>query len=175
MMSKVTAFGLIFTMSLFLSACENGGGIQGLFNAQPLGWSPDTSGPGALFQVADRVESAADKLYSSSVSMFKQLNISHETETQSCDMDDTAVVTIYSTNGMAQHEIDVKLDGSHIGSLSTYFPNEEPGCKTPSAKGVITIMVPAGEHTLEAVSPNLTWPNHDFSVEKCGCMVLPLS
>lgn len=174
MMNKVAALSLIVTMTVFLASCDGGRSIQGILNAQTLGWNPGASGNSALLKVSE-LESAADKLYSNSFKMFKQLSVSHETETQSCDMDDTAVVTIYSTNGMAQTEIDVKLDGSHVGSLSTYFPNEEPGCKTPSAKGVITIKVPAGEHTLEADSPNLNWPSHPFSVEKCGCMVLPLS
>lgn len=119
--------------------------------------------------------SAADQLYSLSLSTTGNSGRSHKIDTQSCATDETAVITIYSTNGRAQSEIDVKLDGSVIGSLTTYFPNGEPGCKTPSAKGVITLQVPAGKHTLEADSPNVNWPSHDFSVEKCQCMVLPLS
>jgi hypothetical protein len=175
-MSKVTAFSLIVTMSVFLSACEDGGrSIQGLFSVQTLGWNPSASGTGAVFKVANKLESAADKLSSHTFAKFKQLDVSHETDTQSCEVDNTAIITVYSTNGMAQNEIDVKLDGSHIGSLTTYFPNEEPSCKTPSAEGIISLMVPAGKHVLEAASSNLNWPGHTFSVEKCVCMVLPLS
>lgn len=174
-MSKLTAFSLVVTMSVLLSSCDDGSrSIQGLLNPQTLGWNLSASGPGAVIKVANEVESAADKLYSQSFAMFKQLSVSHVADTQSCNSDDTAVVTIYSTNGVAQTEIDVKLDGSHIGSLKTYFPNEEPSCKTPSAEGIISLMVPAGEHVLEAASPNLSWPSHAFSVEKCGCVVLPL-
>jgi len=117
--------------------------------------------------------SAADQLFSSSMS--RSLNISREIDAQACHSNETAVITIYSTNGTAQKEIDVKIDGSTIGSLKTYFPNGEPGCKSPNAAGVITIMVPAGKHILEAESPNVTWPSHNFSVNKCECMVLPLS
>jgi len=117
--------------------------------------------------------SAADQLFSSTMS--RPLNISREADVQACHSNDTAVITIYSTNGSAQKEIDVKIDGSTIGSLKTYFPNGEPGCKSPNAAGIITIMVPAGKHTLEAESLNVTWPSHNFSVNKCECMVLPLS
>ena len=175
MMSKVTAVGLIVTMSVFLSSCENGGNsIQGLLNSQ-TGWSLSASGPGALFKVANEVESAADKLISHSFTMFKPLNTPNETDAQSCDLHDTAVITIYSTNGVAQSEIDVKLNGIHIGSLTTYFQDKEPACKTPSTQGIISLIVPAGQHVLEASSPNLNWPSHKFSVEKCNCLVLPLS
>ena len=175
-MNKVTAFSLIVTMSVFLSSCEDGGrNIPGLIDAQSLGWNPETSGTGAVFKVANQPESAADKLSSRAFAKFKRLDVSHDTDTQSCDMDDTAVVTIYSTNKIAQNEIDVKLDGSHIGTLTTYFPTEQPSCKTPSADGIITLIVPAGNHILEATSPNLVWPSHPFSIDKCGCIVLPLS
>lgn len=175
-MNKVIAFGLTVTMSVFLSSCDLGSSsIHRLFTPQPLGWNPGTSGSGGLFKVANELESAADKLSSHSFSVFKQINESREIDTQSCDTGDTGIITIYSVNGMAQNGIDVKLDGSHIGSLTTYFPNEEPGCKTPSAAGIITLIVPAGKHVLEAASSNLSWPSHPFSVEKCGCMVLPLS
>ena len=176
MISKVVMISLIVTMSAFLSSCDHGvQSIQEPSYTHTIGWNPDTSGTGPVVKVASHVESAADKLYSQSFAMFKQLGVSPETDTQSCHRDDTAVITIYSTNGKAQSEIDVRLDGSPVGSLRTYFPNDEPGCKSPSAEGVITLMVPAGNHTLEAASPNLTWPDHAFSVEKCQCMLLPLS
>ena len=123
----------------------------------------------------NKVESAADKLFSSSLPMSGSLGVSHDANNLSCRSNDTAVITIYSTNARAQNEIDVRVDGSPIGSLITYFPAGGPGCKTPSAEGVITIMLPAGQHTLEADSPNVSWPSHNFSVEQCQCMVLPLS
>jgi hypothetical protein len=190
MMSKVTALSLIVTMAVFLSSCENGSeSFQGLsfqghsfqghrfqgLSFQNFLWDSDTSGTVSVFKVASGLESAADKLYSHSLATYKQLSVSNESDTKSCDMEDTAVITVYSTNGRAQTEIDVTLDGGHVGSLTTYFPNDEPSCKTPSAEGVITLMVPAGTHTLEAASGNVIWPSHVFSVETCGCMVLPLS
>lgn len=175
-MSKVKALSLIVTLSVLLCSCEDGGRtIQGLFNAQPLGWSLDTGASGAVFEVAGELESAADRLFANPFPVFKSLTASNKADMQSCDTDDTAVVTIYSTNGMAQNEIDVTLDGSEIGSLKTYFPSDEPSCRTPTADGVITLLVPAGDHTLEAASGNLTWPSHSFSVDKCVCIVLPLS
>jgi len=180
MTKKVATAVLIVTVSAFLSSCDNGGvSAQALFgaqiSAQTSGFNLDVSETGAVYQVASHVESAADQLYSHAFAMLKQPAVSHETDTQFCDTDGTAVITVYSTNGKAQHEIDVKLDGSPIGSLTTYFPKDGPGCKTPSAEGVITLMVPAGKHTLEAASPNLVWPSHNFSVGKCECMSLPLS
>ena len=150
MKSKVTAISLSVMMFTILSSHAEGDKMN-----QPV--------------------SAADQLYSLSLSMTRSSSQPRQIDTQSCATDETAVITIYSTNGQAQSEIDVKLNGSTIGSLTTYFPTGEPGCKTPSADGVITLQVPAGKHTLEAVSPNVNWPSHDFSVKKCQCMVLPLS
>jgi hypothetical protein len=121
------------------------------------------------------VESITDKLYSNPLTMPEKLGISHERNAQSCRTKNTAVITIYSTNGEAQTEIDVKVDGSLVGTLTTYFPANGPRCETPSAKGIVTLVVPAGKHTLVADSPNVTWPSHSFSVNQCQCMVLPLS
>ena len=150
MSSKLAGVSLVVMMSVFVSSYADSGR-------------------------SSKVESAADKLFSSSLPMSRSLGISHDTDAQSCQTNDTAVVTIYTTNASAHNEIDVKLDGSPIGSLTTYFPDSGPGCKTPSTDGVITIMLPAGKHTLEADSPNVSWPSHNFSVEQCQCMVLPLS
>ena len=176
MIRKVATISLFVTMSAFLCSCaDRGGSTQQLINTQTLGLNHGTNETGPVIKVASQVESAADKLYSQSFAMFNQFSGSQEIDTQSCHSDDTAVITIYSTNGVAQSEIDVKLDGSPVGTLSTYFPNEQPGCKTPTAEGVITLMVPAGKHTLEADSPNLSWPSHAFSVDRCECMSLPLS
>jgi hypothetical protein len=94
---------------------------------------------------------------------------------QSCESDNVAVITIYSKTGKAQIGIDVKLDSSPVGSLTTHFPDAGPDCKTPSSDGIITIVIPAGEHTLEAESINLAWPAHTFSIDKCECLTLPLS
>ena len=150
MHSKVATISLTVTMLVFVSA-----------------YADERS--------ANQVESAADKLYSLSSTQTHRFRKSIELDAKSCSTDDTAVITIYSTNGHAHSEIDVKLDGSPVGSLTTYFPDGPPGCKSPSAKGVITLKVPAGKHTLEADSPNVNWPSHNFSVNPCECMVLPLS
>jgi len=176
MMNKVTALGVIIAMSVILSSCaDEKGSIQQIYNLQPPGWSSSYSETGLGHTVSSEIESAADRLYSQSFGRLKQFRSSPDADTQFCESDQTAVITIYSTNGKARNEIDVKLDGNPIGSLTTYFPDEEPGCKTPSTEGVITIMVPAGPHILEATSSNLNWPSHNFSVDKCECMSLPLS
>ncbi|MCI0506187.1 MAG: hypothetical protein L0Z73_08755 [Gammaproteobacteria bacterium] len=176
MKCNMVTVSLFVTISAFLTSCADGGGrVEGLFNAPAPNWKFISNGAGAVFEVASPVQSAADKLYSLSFAMSQQPGESREVDTQSCHTNGTAVITVFSTNGKAQSEIDVKLDGSPIGNLTTYFPDEVPGCKTPTANGVITLMIPAGKHTLEAASPNLTWPSHAFSVEKCECMVLPLS
>ena len=176
MIGKVRAFSLIVTICVFLFSCSDGGkSTQELLNLPVSGWKPGTSDPGPVYRVAGQLESAADKLYSHPVAKFKQISASDEIDAKSCDKDNSAEITVYSTNGMAQSEIEVTLDGVRIGSLKTFYPNDEPGCKTPSADGVITLVVPAGEHTLEATSSNVNWPSHTFTLEKCGCMVLPLS
>ena len=99
---------------------------------------------------------------------------SAETRMQSCHSDNTAVVTIYTTNGNAQVGIDVKVDGRAVGSLTSHYPDEGPSCNTDSSAGVITLVLPAGEHMLDAKSLNLFWPSYPFDVEKCKCRVLAL-
>ena len=109
---------------------------------------------------------------------FQTLNQSRKSldaDMQSCESDNVAIITIYSTTGAAQVGIDVKIDNSPVGSLTTHFPDTGPDCKTPSSDGVITIVLPAGEHTLDAESINLTWPSYTFEIKKCECLSLPLS
>lgn len=121
------------------------------------------------------VESAANKLFYTPFNRLAPSANSQETDMSFCKADNSALVTIYSENGMARSSIDVKVDGSQVGSLRSYFPDGAPGCKSPSARGIITIKVPAGRHTLEATSPNLNWPQRKFSVQECECLLLPLS
>ena len=99
---------------------------------------------------------------------------SAETRMQSCHSDNTAVVTVYTSNGNAQVGIDVKIDGQIIGSLTSHYPDEGPSCNSDSAAGVITLVLAAGEHKLDAKSLNLFWPSYPFEVEKCKCRVLAL-
>ena len=124
---------------------------------------------------ADQVKSISDIINPFS---FQKLNQSRETidaDMQSCESDNIAVITIYSKTDKAQIGIDVKVDGSPAGSLTAHFPDTGPECSTPSSDGIITIVIPAGKHTLEAESINLHWPIHTFSVRKCECLTLPLS
>jgi hypothetical protein len=123
---------------------------------------------------ATRVKSISDRLYDNSVRQYQQ----HQSDSdpiQFCESEETAVITIYSEDGSAQVEIDVKVDGSPVGTLTTYYPDDPPECKTPSNGGIITLVVPAGRHTIEASSPNLAWPAQSFMIDKCRCMLLPLS
>ena len=109
---------------------------------------------------------------------FQALNQSRESldaEMQSCESDAIAIITIYSTTGAAQVGIDVKIDNKPVGSLTTHFPDAGPDCKTPSSNGVITVVIPAGKHTLDAESINLAWPSYRFEIQKCECLSLPLS
>ena len=106
--------------------------------------------------------------------MVSQSEDSAEARVLSCNSDNTAVVTIYTINGDAQVGIDVKIDGRAVGSLTTHYPDEVPSCNTDSSAGVITMVLPAGEHTMDASSLNLYWPTHSFEVEACDCRVLPL-
>lgn len=116
----------------------------------------------------------SDMLDERAMSMMGQLDDSAEARTQSCNSDNTAVVTIYTTTGKAQVGIDVKIDGRTVGSLTSHYPDDEPLCNTDGSAGVITLVVPAGEHTLDAESLNLFWPTHNFSIETCECRALPL-
>ena len=119
-------------------------------------------------------KSISDRINSTSFEMINQSRESIDAAMQSCKTDKTAVITVYSVTGKAQVDIDVKLDNNPIGSLTTYYPDGGPECKTLSSKGVITIIIPAGKHTLEAKSLNLVWPDHTFTIQECECMVLPL-
>ncbi|MGD2054483.1 MAG: hypothetical protein PVG45_10290, partial [Gammaproteobacteria bacterium] len=109
---------------------------------------------------ADQVKPLSDIMNTYSFQKLSQSRESIDTDMQSCELDNIAVVTIYSSTGKAQVGIDVKVDGNPVGSLSTHFPDSGPECKTPSSDGIITIVIPAGKHTLEAESINLIWPAH---------------
>jgi len=170
---KTVTITLILGVSAQLSSCDNGSvNTYGLFNASSSGWNIET---GTMLKVAAQVKSAADRLYSQSLSPFKQRDGYDESNEKSCKWENTALLTIYSTNNRAQAEIDVKIDGYPVGSLSTYFPDGGPACRNPGTKGVITLSIPAGDHVLEARSLNVSWPGHEFSVEKCECRLLSLS
>ena len=124
---------------------------------------------------ADQVRPISDMINSFSFQQLNQTRESIDADMQSCESDNIAVITIYSKTGEAQTGIDVKVDSNPVGSLATHFPDAGPECKTPSSDGIITIVIPAGKHTLEAESINLSWPVHTFNVEKCECLKLPLS
>jgi len=176
MSDKVKSYGLILILSASLSsyAAEDKNTQAPSSNPQ-FETQRGTSETGAQLRLATQVESAADKLYSNSFEKINRFGVARDTDMQSCDMDNTALITIYSSNSNAQARIDVKIDGSPVGSLTRFFPDEGPACKTSGAEGVITLLVPAGRHVLEADSHNLIWPSHTFSVDKCECMLLPLS
>ena len=116
----------------------------------------------------------SDMLDARAMSMLGQSDDSAEARLQSCNSDNTAVVKIYTTSGNAQVGIDVSIDGRAVGSLTSHYPDDGPSCITDSSAGVITFVLPAGEHTLDAKSLNLFWPTYTFNVEKCECLVLPL-
>ena len=116
-----------------------------------------------------------NKLIYTPLSKLRQSGQSDNIEMSNCQSDKTALITIYSANGMARSTIEVKVDGSPVGNLTSYFPDGAPDCKAANARGVITLKVPAGKHKLEATSPNLNWPDHNFKINSCDCMLLPLS
>jgi hypothetical protein len=124
---------------------------------------------------ADQVKPISDLMNPLSFQKLNQSRESIDADMQSCESDNIAVITIYSNTGNAQIGIDVKVDGNPVGSLSTHFPDTGPECKTPSSDGIITIVIPAGKHTLEAESINLSWPVHTFKIRKCECLTLPLT
>ena len=124
---------------------------------------------------AEQVKPVTDMINPLSFQRLNQSPESIDADMQSCESDEIGVITIYATTGGAQLGIDVKIDGSPVGSLTTHFPDAGPECKTPSSEGVITLIVPAGKHMLEAESINLVWPAHTFRIDNCECLTLPLS
>ena len=124
---------------------------------------------------ADQVKPISDLMNPFAFQKLDQSRESLDADMQSCESDNIAVITIYSKTDKAQIGIDVKVDSSPVGSLTTHYPDTGPVCKTPSSDGIITIVIPAGKHTLEAESINLIWPVHTFNVKKCECLALPLS
>ena len=131
--------------------------------------------PASLSVKAEQVKPVIDMINPLSFQKLNQSRDSIDADMLSCESDNVAVITIYSKTGEAQIGIDVKVDGSPVGSLTTHFPDTDPACKTPSADGIITIVLPAGDHVLDAESINLVWPPHTFSIGKCECLTLPLS
>lgn len=146
-----------------------------LWSCDSQTYSTETvTGTGKL--VSEQVESVTDHLYDLPVKPFSNYSRPDELDNQSCEAANTATVTVYATNKSAQSGIEVKLDGYPIGNINSYYPGSGPGCDGDKTDdGIIKLVVPAGSHTLEASSSNITWPSHDFSVDKCVCMVLPLS
>ena len=119
-------------------------------------------------------KSITDKINAMPFEVSNQSRKSIDAEMQSCKTDKTAVITVYSATGKAQVGIDVKLDSNPIGTLTSHYSDVGPPCKTQGSNGIITTIIPAGKHTLEAKSLNLVWPNHVFTIDECECMVLPL-
>jgi hypothetical protein len=124
---------------------------------------------------ADQVKPISEVINPYTFQRLNQSRKSIDADMQSCESDNIAVITIYSDTGKAQIGIDVKVDGNPVGSLTTHFADTFPECMAPSSDGIITIVIPAGQHTLEAESINLVWPVYTFSVKKCECLTLPLS
>ena len=149
MLKKITPLALLTTCCLSLSLPASGVGTP-------------------------QVKSISDRLYDSHFLQIKHYQGEAET-IQACEAKDTALITIFSENKTAQVEIDVTVNGSPVGTLRSYYSDGMPDCRTPSGEGIISLVVPAGSHTIEASSPNVKWPNQTFTVEKCSCMLLPLS
>jgi len=177
MRKNIAIITFVTTFTFLTSYADEGGGKQGISNSITKSWhsSYKNNEADAASKGADKTDSVIDKFIDPSFGIPKHPEMSLGSNGQFCDSDNTGIITVYTTNSSAQSEIDVKLDGNRIGSLKSFYPQGEPGCKAPNAAGVITINVPAGDHTIEANSPNLRWPSHPFSVKKCGCTVLPLS
>jgi hypothetical protein len=53
-----------------------------------------------------------------------------------------------------QNQIAVKIDGSSVGTTTSYFPNGPPTC---GQSGTITVTVPPGAHSVTGASGATTW------------------
>ncbi len=173
-MRKLSCY-LLAAVSIFMMSCDRGDRyLPGALGLLPGSGDAVTPGQGGLLKTGNVPESAADKLLSSSDAALFGANRWNEADFGSCDSANTAVITVYSTNAAAQSAIEVGLDGVGMGTLSTYYSGSLPDCKAPESAGVMTRLVSAGDHYLEAVSPNLRWPRYDFSIRKCACMTIQL-
>lgn len=168
-------FGLLVFSCIFLGACEQADNrLPGSLTLSASGEIYAGGGDGRLVRVGYVLESAADKLLASSDAAFYGARELNDVDFGNCDAENTAVVTVYSTNSRAQNEIELTLDGVSLGVVSTYFSDSLPDCKAPDSAGVKTRLLSAGDHTLEATSPNLHWPRYAFTVAKCACMTIQL-
>ncbi|MDH5326144.1 MAG: hypothetical protein OEZ68_16415 [Gammaproteobacteria bacterium] len=161
---------LMAAVSLLLCSCNSSDDLFTLAGAGTGGQATTTNGALLLREVSGPLQSAADQLFSNPHSPFANAG----PKLESCDSDDTGLIVVFSTNSKAHSGIDVKLDGHLVGSLNSYFPDDSPSCEG-NTKGAINLVVPSGNHAIEATSSNIVWPNHTFSVGKCKCLLLPLS
>ena len=89
-----------------------------------------------------------------------------------CLEDNTGKLTVYTSNP-SPGAITVYIDGNHAGSLSHYFTGDGPDCGA-SGDGVITQVVEAGLHTIEASSSGRTWGPTSVDVDVCRCSRMEL-
>jgi hypothetical protein len=69
------------------------------------------------------------------------------------------------------NQIAVGIDGSSVGTLTTYFPNGAPSC---GQAGTITVTLPAGSHIVAGASGSYTW-NGSVNVVAGQCTLYKLN
>lgn len=123
---------------------------------------------------AAKPEPVADALLSKPFELVTQSADDIAQQMASCASDATGAVTVYVATDRAQVGIDVMVDDAHVANLTSHYPDERPPCMTASSNGLVTMVLPVGEHTMEARSLNLAWPEYRFSIEQCDCVLIPL-
>jgi hypothetical protein len=88
---------------------------------------------------------------------------------QACTTNNTGQLTVYTSDGSGGN-IDVSINGSYAGTLSSYFTSGSPSCGSATSSGVITQTVPAGSVAVSASSSSATWPSSTYPVAACECV-----
>ncbi len=124
---------------------------------------------------ADGPKPVIDIVNMNSFDNLQQSRESIAAKMQTCESDRTGAVTVYAITEKAQAGIAVSIDASPVGDLTTYFPELGPACLAAGSRGVITLVLSTGEHSLKASSLNLDWPDVMFSINTCECVRVPLA
>jgi len=99
---------------------------------------------------------------------------SSTTTTDTCN--NTGKVVFYLTASNAVGSVNVKVDGSSVGSMSQYYTNGEPGgCDEADNGAQFTKTLSSGTHTYYAEDQDNFYWDGQITIENCGCLLYQLS
>jgi len=112
--------------------------------------------------------------YYGTYKLLSKSNVDLTDDTSQTGCGDTGTLVFYTSNSSAGGSISVSLDGSYVGSLSSYFSSGAISTCNASQSGVIYRTVDAGSHYISASSPSLIWAQNYFSLTDCECFTYEL-